>query len=318
MDLSIVIPAYNEEKNIEYLYDELNKVLFKLKINHEIIFIDDGSKDNTFDIIKKICKKDKKVKAISFFKNFGKSAAYMAGFNASSGNIIITMDSDLQDDPSEIPRFLKAIKKYDLVIGWKYERKDPFFKTIPSKFFNYLNFKLFNIRLRDNDSGYRVMKKEIANSLNLYGDHYRYIPMIVSKYGYEIGEIKVKHHKRKFGKSKYGILRLITGSLDLLTVKFLADFNQRPLHLFGGLGLISFILGFISELFVLYFRIFLNERFSQHLALLIFGVLLILLGVQLISIGLIGELVISRQKNYKSYKIRKRLNISSSKNEKKN
>ncbi|MBD3204405.1 glycosyltransferase [Candidatus Woesearchaeota archaeon] len=309
MDLSIIVPAYNEEKNIKKLYEKLKNSLKKTKKSYEIIFIDDGSTDKTFQIIKNISKKEKKVKAISFYKNFGKSAAYMAGFEICSGDIIITMDSDLQDDPSEIPNFIKKIKDYDLVVGWKHERKDPLFKTLPSKIFNMFNSLLFDINLKDNDSGYKAMKKEVIETLNLYGDLYRYIPAIVANYGYTVSEIKVKHHKRKHGKSKYGYLRLITGSLDLLTVKFITHFNQRPLHLFGIAGIFSFIFGFFAELIVLYYRILLKHPFAKHLALLILGVLLILLGVQLVSIGLIGELVISREKKHKSYKIKKTLNF---------
>ncbi|MBN2421648.1 glycosyltransferase family 2 protein [Candidatus Woesearchaeota archaeon] len=310
MELSVVIPVYNEKKNIDLLYNKLNSVLSKIRKDYEIIFVDDGSTDNSFELIKRIAKKDKKVKCISFLRNFKKSAAYMAGFNAIKGDIVITMDADLQDDPREIPKFLEGIKKYDLVMGWKFERKDPLHKIIASKIFNFLNYLFFGLKLHDHDSGFKAMKAKVAKSLNIYGDLYRYIPAIVSRDGFSVGETKVKHHERRFGKSKYGSKRIITGALDLLTVKFLTNFNQRPLHLFGGLGMFSFILGFIAELYVLYCNIFLKEAFATHLAMLILGVLLIILGVQLTGIGLIGELVISKKENIQSYKIRETINYS--------
>jgi len=309
IDISIVIPAYNEGRNIILLSDKLVKVMKKIGRSYEVILIDDGSKDSTFNSIISVCKKYSSFKGIRFMKNFKKSAAYMAGFNEAKGNIIITMDADLQDDPDEIPNLLDALKYKDLIVGWKINRQDSlFFKKIPSKIFNYLNYKLFGVKLHDNDCGFRAMKSCVAKELNLYGDLYRYIPALVSRLGYSVGEIRVIHHKRRFGKSKYGNKRIITGTLDLLTVKFLTDFNQRPLHLFGGMGLISFSLGFLAELYVLYFRIFQNELFAVHLPMLILGVLLIILGVQLLGIGLLGELISSSRKEVKRYRVKEVLN----------
>ncbi|MBU0758261.1 MAG: glycosyltransferase family 2 protein [Nanoarchaeota archaeon] len=308
MDVSIIIPAHNEEKNIDLLYREISEVMSKRSRSYEIIIIDDGSTDSTFEKIKKIAAKDKKVKGISFHKNFKKSAAYMAGFKTASGKIIITMDADLQDEPKEIPKFLIAIRKWDLVVGWKHERKDPFFKRFPSKIFNYLNYAFFGIRLHDSDCGYRAMKAEVLQDLNLYGDHYRYIPALLSEHGYKITELKVKHNKRRFGKSKYGITRLLTGALDLLTVKFLKEYKERPLHIFGGTGALSFVLGIFAEFYVLYYKFFRGEPFAQHLAMLIFGVLLLILGVQLVGIGLIGELISSHKNSSVKYRIRETVN----------
>lgn len=307
IEISMVIPVCNEQENVETLYRKLKAVLDRLNKGYEIIFVDDGSTDDTFRKIKQLHKNDDKVKGIQFQKNFKKSAAYMAGFKECRGSIVITIDGDLQDDPEEIPKFLEALKEYDLVVGWKYPRKDPITRKIASSVFNKLNNLLFGISLHDSDCGYRAMKAHISKGLNLYGDLYRYIPAMVSRRGYKVGEIKVRHQERKFGKSKYSAKRLATGMLDIITVKFLSDFNQRPLHLFGGIGLIFAALGFLAELYVLYFRIILNELFSRHLAMLIFGVLMILVGVQLFGIGLIGELMIASSRNVERYTIKEYL-----------
>ncbi len=304
IEISVVVPAYNEQENVEPLYRKLKTVLDRLNKEYEIIFVDDGSTDNTFLKIKQLHKNDARVKGIQFQKNFKKSAAYMAGFKECRGSIVITIDGDLQDDPEEIPKFLEALKTYDLVIGWKYPRKDPITKKITSRVFNKLNNFLFGITVHDSDCGYRAMKAHIAKGLNLYGDLYRYIPAMVSRRGYKVGEIKVRHQERKFGKSKYSAKRLTTGMLDIVTVKFLSDFNQRPLHLFGGIGLIFTTLGFLAELYVLYFRIILHELFSKHLSMLILGVLMILIGVQLFGIGLIGELMIASSRNVERYTVK--------------
>jgi len=301
----IIIPAYNEEKNISLLYSSIKKSISGIlqDYSYEIIFVDDGSTDRTFDEIKKVSEKDKNVHGISFQKNFKKSAAYMAAFKQARGDIIITMDADLQDDPKEIPRFIKSLETSDLVIGWKYPRYDPIYKTFPSKIFNRITYKMYGTKLHDSDCGYRAMKSEVAKNLNLYGDNYRFIPALASKMGYRVSEIKVQHHKRRFGKSKYGGGRFVTGLLDIFTVKFVTDYFQKPMHVFGSFGLSSFMLGVIAELVVLYYRIFQGDSFSTHLPLLILGVLLMILGVQLFGIGLLGELITSSEKK-KNYVIR--------------
>lgn len=307
VDISIVIPVYNEERNITPLYNKIVSILKPLKKTFELMFVDDGSVDHTFGVIRSLHKKDSRIRVIRFQRNFGKSAAYMASFKECEGRIIITMDGDLQDDPAEIPRMMEALKRLDLVVGWKFPRRDSISRTIPSKIFNRLNYKFFDLKLHDYDCGYRAMKSEVVQDLNLYGDLYRYIPALVSRAGFKVGEIKVRHHPRKFGKSKYGSKRLLTGALDLLTVKFITDFNQRPLHLFGVAGTIFFILGVIADLFVLSYKIFFGHSFSSHVALLILGVLLIILGIQFLGIGLIGELVSSSKRDINRYTIREKL-----------
>ena len=304
VELSVVIPTYNEQENVELIYRKLKQVLERLKKNYELIFVDDGSADATFQKIRQLHKFDSRVKGIHFQKNFGKSAAYMAGFKAATGSIIVTIDADLQDDPEELPRLLDGLKYYSLIIGWKYPRKDPFTKRMTSKVFNMLNALFFGLRVHDSDSGYRAMHAAVAKELNLYGDLYRYIPAMVYRRGYSVGEIKVKHHERKFGRSKYSPKRLLTGMLDLLTVKFLSDFNQRPLHPFGTAGTISLFLGFLAELYVLYFKIIVGDLFAKHMPMLILGVLFIMVGVQLFGIGLIGELVTSSNRDVQRYTIK--------------
>ncbi len=306
-DLSIVIPAYNEEKNVFLLYDELNDVLKKLKKKYEIIFVDDGSKDNTFSVLKKIARLDKKIKIISFQKNFGKAAALSAGFNEASGKIIITMDSDLQDNPKEIPRLIEKLNKgYDLVVGWRYKRKDHPLRKINSKIFNILVRILTKIEIHDSDCNLRAMRKEVAKNLNLYGGLYRYIPSIVSYQGYKIGEVEVTHRPRRFGKSKYGITRLFTGFFDLITIKFLLSYKKAPMHLFAIFGSILTLIGSLISLYLAFIRLILKIRIGER-PLLLLGVLLMIMGVQFISIGLIGEMITSKE-NGKKYIIKNKLN----------
>lgn len=233
----------------------------------------------------------------------------MAGFSASKGKIIITLDGDLEHDPADIPKFLSALQKYDLVIGWQKQKHQSVIKYIPSRIFNFLNNNIFNLKIHDADSGYRGMKSEVAKNFNLYGDLYRFIPALASQQGYRIGEVQTNYRKRLHGRSKYGGSRLITGAMDMLTVKFLTDFNQKPLHLFGLGGLIFFLLGFIIELFIVWDRVYRNQLFSTHMPLLILGILLMILGINLLGIGLVSELISSSQKTPR-YRIKEVLNLN--------
>jgi len=301
--ISIIIPTYNEEKNIPLLYKSLNSVLGKY--NYEIIFVDDGSIDNTFNIIEDISQKDKKVKVISFQRNYGKSAALSAGFDNSKGDIIITLDADLQDDPKEIPRFVEKIKNgYDLVVGWKFKRKDPLTKIIPSKFFNFLTSVLTKVKIHDINCGFKAYRKGVVKNINVYGELHRYIPILAFWKGYKIGEIKIEHHPRKYGKSKYGTSRLFKGFIDLITVKFLTTYGRKPLHLFGLIGFLCFFFGIISGLYLTV--VWFIEKGIGDRPLLMLAVLLVVLGVQFISLGLLGEMVIHDRKK-KNYQIRSKL-----------
>lgn len=312
MDLSIVIPVYNEAENVRILYNELKEALFSLKENHgiktyEIIFIDDGSKDDTFNELQLLHSKDKHVKVVRFMRNFQKSAAYMAGFKLASGRFIVTMDGDLQDDPKEIQNFFTRMLETDsdLIVGWKFNRLDSLGKIVASRIFNLLVFLLTGLRLHDTDCGFRLMKNEVAKNLHLYGGLYRFIPVLASQMGYKVMEVKVNHRKRKFGKTKYGISRLFKGSFDLIATKFLTSYLQSPLHFFGSFGLFFFVAGVLlaGNLTLIWFS---GGKIGNR-PLLIFSVLLMILGIQLLGIGLLGELI-TKQRKDKIYIIKEMLN----------
>lgn len=296
IEISIVIPVFNEEENIRILYSELSKVLENLKRTYEIIFVDDGSTDNTSTYLKMIESTDNLIKIITFKKNQGKSTALSTGFSYANGEFIITMDGDLQDDPEEIPNFLESIKNYDLVVGWRYKREDSFTKILASRFFNLITRFLTGIRIHDSNCGFKIFRKELAKEIKIYGELHRYIPALAYWEGFRIGEIKVKHHQRKFGKSKYGLGRLLKGILDLITIKFLMSYGKRPLHFFGVIGIICLSIGFFFGAYLTYQKFFLNIPLGNRPALIL-SVLLLLLGIQFISIGLIGEMIIRQQKN---------------------
>lgn len=297
--LSVVIPAYNEERNIAAVYRELTKVSRSINKSYELVFVDDGSADNTLKELKKLRKTDKKVKIISFAKNFEKASALAAGLKSASGNFILTMDADLQDDPKEIPKLLGKISHgFDMVVGWRYQRKDHLPKRISSKIFNILVRMLTKLKIHDCDSNFRIMKKDTIPYLELYSGLYRYIPVIAYRKGFSVGEVKVKHMPRLHGKSKYGVTRLYTGFFDLVTIKFLLEYNKRPLHFFGSLGSVFLFFGIISGLYLLYLKFILNKIIGQR-PLLILTILLVFLGIQFISIGLIGEMIANANQNKK-------------------
>lgn len=292
LDLSFVIPVKNEAESVNTLVQEIVGVVEKTKKTYEIIFIDDGSTDNTFEIIKKLNENNKHVKALRLRGNFGKSTALQVGFDSTRGNIIFTMDGDLQDNPKEIPSFLSRLNEgYDLVSGWKKTRHDPISKVIPSKILNFVTYKLTGVKLHDINCGFKAYKHEVINNLNLYGELYRFIPIFAAKQNYKVGEIEIEHRERKHGKSKFGWERNIKGLLDLLTTVFLTGYLKRPGHFFGTFGLISFGLGFIIGLYITYLRITTGSIQFRH-PLLYLGMLLMIIGIQLISTGLIAEMVI--------------------------
>ncbi len=305
-EISVAIPIFNEEENIFEIYSELKEVLDKIGKSYEIIFVDDGSTDNGFEILERLHARDKNLKAIQFKRNFGKSAALSAGFKHAQGDFVITMDGDLQDDPKEIPRFLKEIDKgSDLVVGWKIMRKDPLTKRLPSKIFNRLTSLLTGIDIHDFNCCFKIYRKEVVRDINVYGELHRYIPVLAYWMGYSVSEMKVNHRPRRHGKSKYGAMRLVKGFLDLITVKFLMSYAKKPLHLFGVLGLLFTILGVLIALYIIYVKYFLNQLIGDR-PLLFAGILLIILGIQFISIGLIGEMITNIAKTSEAdYKIRR-------------
>ena len=294
VDLTIIIPINNEEDNINLLYQKLKSTLSGLKLNYEIIIVDDGSTDSSYEKIFRLHDQDPGIRIIKFRKNFGKSTALNAAFHRAKGEIVITMDGDLQDDPEEIPRFITKIKEgYDLVSGWKYPRFDPITKTLPSTFFNKLTCLILGVDLHDFNCGFKAYKHVVVKNLQLYGEMHRYIPALAAWNGFKITEIKVTHHPRHSGKSKYGFSRLFKGGLDLITVKFLTNYASRPLHVFGFPGFLSLILGSIIGIYLSYLRFFEDAKIGDR-PLLILSVLLIVLGLQFISIGLLGEMITYR------------------------
>ena len=295
MLISVVIPVLNEEKSIVPLHKQLKVALRGQE--HEILFIDDGSTDGTAKHVKAIAAVDHRVRLVRFQRNFGKAAALSVGFARSKGDIIITMDGDLQDDPSEIPRFIAELKRgYDMVSGWKRLRKDPLMKLVPSRFFNWLTGRVTGLHIHDFNCGFKAYKRRVIENLNLYGELHRYIPALAYWQGFSVGELIVKHRRRRFGKSKYGIERLAKGFYDLLTVKFLMRYAKRPLHFFGWLGVGSTFLGFIAGLWIVYIKIFKGLAVGNR-PILFLSALLIIIGVQFISLGLLGEIVSSQSKS---------------------
>lgn len=301
--ISIVIPAKNEEKSVTILYNEILSALQKLGHDYELIFIDDGSTDQTYLELEQLHKKNKKVKIIKLRGNFGKSIALQVGFDHAQGGIIITMDADLQDNPEDISQFLNQLDKgYDLVSGWKKNRRDPqLTKVIPSRIVNLLTRFLTGLEIHDINCGFKAYKREVIENLNLYGELYRFIPVIAMKQNFRVGETIVDHRPRKFGKTKYGWGRGIKGILDLLTIIFLTGYFRRPGHFFGTLGLLSFFLGLLIGFYIAYLRITTGSIQFRH-PLLFLGMLLMIIGVQFISTGLLAEMIVySKQKfDYKS------------------
>lgn len=309
--ISIIVPAYNEEASLDELYERLiasfNTMKEKGQVSsYEIWFINDGSKDNTEGKIEELISKDKNVHLISFRKNFGKSPALDAGFHHVIGDLVFTLDADLQDEPSEMTRFVEKIDEgYDLVVGWKFNRLDPMEKKLPSKLFNYVTRKLSGVSLHDFDCGFKCFRKEVIKALDVYGEFHRYIPVLAYRKGFKITEITVDHKKRKHGKSKYGIERYLRGFFDSMTTTFLLRYYDRPMYLFGKLGVIFFLVGFVicACLTCVWFT---GVSIGSRPALAL-GILCIMIGIQFIATGFIGNLLvdISHRANYTEHHIKK-------------
>ncbi len=308
---SVVIPVYNEKDSLPELAIHLDRELKKIpnvtENNYEIIFVDDGSTDNSFEVIKTIKRRNPRVRGYRFRRNYGKSAALTVGFSRARGNLIGTMDADLQDDPASFRNMIDKINEgYDLVSGWKKKRKDPLGKTLPSKFFNLVTSIVSGIRLHDFNCGIKVYRREVVKSLHIYGEIYRYIPALAKWEGFRVTEIPVVHHSRRYGKSKYGVTRLIKGFLDLITVVFTTRYLRRPLHFFGTLGAAFALIGFAIDLY-LTIEWFLGNTYLTNRPLALFGIALIIVGVQLISMGLIGEMIVKRRYEKDDYNIKEKI-----------
>ena len=291
-DLSIVIPVLNEEANLKPLYSELREALEALGRSYEIVFVDDGSTDGSAQVLAELHQIGERVKVVEFRRNFGKTAALTAGFRLSQGQIVITMDADLQDDPAEIGVLLGKLEEgYDLVAAWRFERRDPLSKTLPSRIFNWTVASLTGVRLHDFNCGFKAYRRPVTEEVKLYGELHRFVPVLAFLKGFRIAEVKVVHRPRHAGRSKYGnIGRLGRGLLDFLTVIFLTTYLKRPLHLFGTAGIAIFLAGFVINTYMAYLRFFLDEAIGTR-PLLLMGILAMLIGLQMISLGLLGEML---------------------------
>ena len=291
MKISVVIPVYNEVDSIPRLYKELSDVLSNFDW-YEIFFIDDGSSDGSDKVIKKIIETNSKINLIQFHRNYGKSAALAEGFKYADGDYVITMDSDLQDDPGEIPNLIKKLEEgYDLVSGWKKDRKDPISKKLPSKLFNFITRLFTGVKIHDFNCGLKIYKKSVIKTLELYGGRHRYIPAMAGQKKFKVSEIIVNHRPRIHGKTKYGGSRFFHGLFDLISILFLSKYTQSPMYFFGKVGLLTFLFGIGIETYVIYLKYFLGEPFAKHMALLMLGILIIVIGIQFFSIGLVGEMI---------------------------
>jgi glycosyltransferase involved in cell wall biosynthesis len=295
--ISFVIPVFNEVESLSLLHDEIADHASRTGHDYEIIFIDDGSRDASWSLVKELRAANPKVRGIRFRRNFGKAAALSAGFEAARGEIIMTLDADLQDDPGEIPRFLEALAQdKDVVSGWKRRRHDPWHKVGPSRVFNGLVSWLTGVKLHDHNCGFKCYRAEVFQEVRLYGEMHRFIPVLAAARGFRVGEIEVNHRPRRFGHSKYGVKRFIKGFLDLLTVKFLTGFGQRPAHFLGSIGLISFLLGVfgLTYLAVTWFFTYFGWAAFQPLSqrpLVMYSLGALLLGAQMMTVGFLAELM---------------------------
>lgn len=309
MDVSVVVPLLNEEKNIPILYDELTQTLQKIGLEYEILFIDDGSSDNSLQILEELQLEDSRLCVISLRKNFGQTAAMTAGFDMANGDVIIAMDADLQNDPADIPTLLAKINEgADLVTGWRYNRQDPFFsRKLPSKIANRIISFATGVYLHDYGCTLKAFRHDVIKTIKLYGEMHRFIPAIASAMGVTIAEVKVNHRSRRFGTSKYGISRTLRVILDLITVKFLLNYATRPIHVFGTFGVVSGFLGGVLALVLTAQRQLYGVPLSDR-PLLLLAVLLIFVGVQFVTIGLVAEMLARtyhESQNKPTYYIRK-------------
>lgn len=317
MDISLVIPVYNEAESLPELYEWILRVMKANKYIYEILFIDDGSIDESWSWIERTAEQDNNVKGIRFRRNYGKSAVLHTGFEEAKGEIVITLDSDLQDSPDEIPALYKMIKErnYDLVSGWKKKHYDPLSKTLPSKLYNATASLVTGIKLHDFNCGLKAYKREVVKNIEVYGEMHRYIPYIAKQAGFSrIGEMEVRHQARKYGVSKFGLNRFIYGYLDLMSISFIGRFGKRPMHLFGTLGSLMFILGFLAAAWLGAYKLYnmyhgiLVERVVQN-PYFYFALTLMILGTQLFLAGFLGELISRSSAERNLYLIDKRVNL---------
>jgi len=310
MDISVVIPLYNEEESLPELVEWIKKVMNENNFSYEIVLVDDGSSDNSWNVIENL-KKDNNIKAIKFRRNYGKAAGLYCGFKAATGNVFITMDADLQDSPDEIPELYKMImeEKYDLVSGWKKKRYDPIIsKNLPSKFFNWSARQVSGIKLHDFNCGLKAYRNRVAKSVEIYGDMHRYIPILAKQAGFKkIGEKVVTHQKRKYGVTKYGLDRFVKGFLDLLTISFMSKFSKSPMHFFGLMGSLSFMIGIFILIYLSFAKFFMLQYQMTDRPLFYFGLLTVIFGTQMFVTGFVAEIVSRNSAIRNDYQIEKEI-----------
>lgn len=312
MNLSVVVPLFNEEESLTELSGWITRVCTANNLSYEVIFVDDGSRDDSWKKIEEISSRNSNIKGIRLRRNYGKSAALQTGFDAAQGDVIITMDADLQDSPDEIPELYNMItvQNYDLVSGWKKKRYDPISKTIPTKLFNWATRKMSGIPLHDFNCGLKAYKKEVVKNIDVYGEMHRYIPVLAGWAGFErIGEKIVRHQKRKYGKSKFGLERFINGFLDMLSIGFVVKFGKRPMHLFGLLGTILFFFGFVMACYLAYLKFGMGMVKMTDRPLFYFGLLAMIIGTQLFLAGFIAELIVRHAPKSK-YQVEKKIGLN--------
>lgn len=315
--ISIVIPVWNERESLEQLVAEISESARQHCLEVQMLLVDDGSTDGSWGIIQKLAAQDPRIHGTRFRRNFGKAAALSAGFASARGDIILTLDADLQDDPQEIPRFLEALNAgLDVVSGWKRVRHDPWHKVFPSRLFNAMVSRLTGVHLHDHNCGMKCYRTEVMREVRLYGELHRFIPVLASARGFRIGEIEINHRPRRFGHSKYGVRRFVKGFLDLLTVKFLTSFSRRPQHVLGSIGLGAFLLGglgmaWLATTWVI--RLVQPDAFPplHERPLLIYAVAALLLGTQMLSIGFLAELLTHQQRHEDEYSVAEQTPTSS-------
>ncbi len=305
--VSVIIPLLNEEESLRELHEQLKNALVRVSGNYELIFVDDGSTDNSYRVLKELRQRNNRVKAIRFRRNFGKSAALAVGFQKAQGEFVVTMDADLQDDPTEIQNLIRELKGgLDVVSGWKKKRRDPFTKTLPSKFFNFVTAKVTGIKIHDFNCGLKGYRRDVVKSVNVYGELHRYITALAHWQGFKVGETVVNHRPRRFGKTKFGMTRFTRGFLDLLTVIFTTRYVTRPLHLFGGWGIVSTLIGTAIALWLTYEKYFNGQPLSNR-PLFIVALIMVIVGVQFVSMGLLGELITRNQHMEREYSVREEI-----------
>ena len=318
MNISVVVPLYDEEESLPELEAWIRKVMEANGFSYEIVMVDDGSKDKSWQVIESLIEQNPNVKAIKFRRNYGKSAALQVAFQAAEGDVVITMDADLQDSPDEIPELYEMIHEqgYDLVSGWKKKRHDPLSKTIPTKLYNFTTRLMHGIKLHDMNCGLKAYRKEVVKSIEVYGEMHRYIPVIAKWAGFtKIGEKIVQHRARKYGMTKFGLSRFINGYLDLLTITFVGRFGKRPMHFLGTIGSLFFFFGFLILIYLSIAKIVYSEYGIADRPLFYFGILAVILGTQLFVGGFVAELAARNAPDRNRYLIDQRLGIKEAKQE---